>query len=288
MPGKRIPRRTLSAIQETRWAMTPDQLETMIAIANREDLGALAASRPEYLQDDDADAVLKVYNEGRTAVIEVVGACFRYANLFTEFCGGAVYEDLALQLAVAEETQQIENAVLLLDTPGGMVTGCAEWVGMIEKFSKPIVAYVDGDACSAGYWMGAACDYIVASRTSQLGCLGVVAVYTDNKKQLEMEGLREYELVSTLTPNKRPDVTSSDGRAEIMRSIDDTAEIFLGDVARFRGFKGGAKGVAKATNGGGIYVGQKAVDIGLADEIGTFADVIETLAPAKKSLSRAV
>lgn len=279
--SSKIPTRALGAMIDTRWAMSPEALDIMIGIANRQDLGALAQHRPEYVRDEDADIGLLTRNDGQTAVLSAIGPCFRYANFFTMFCGGTTYESLAMQLAEAEENPDVQNAILNLDTPGGVVTGCAELVEQIENFSKPIIAYVDGDACSAGYWLGAACDHIVASRTSMLGCLGVVAVYTDNRKQLEMEGLKEYELVSTLTPNKRPDFTTDDGRAEIMKSIDATAEVFLEDVARLRNIKGGAQGVSKRTNGGSIFVGQRAVDIGLADELGTFEGVVEALKPAK-------
>jgi len=276
--SRNIPRRALGALLDSRWAITPDKLDLMIAAANREDLGALATSVAEYRYDPETEVGLATYNGGRTAVIDAIGPCFRYADLMSMICGGTSYEAVARQIAMVEATSSIKNAVLNIDTPGGVVNGCPELADIIANCSKPIIAYVGGDACSAGYWLGSACGHIVASRAAQLGCLGVVAVYTDNRAQLEMDGLREYELVSTLTPNKRPDITTADGRAEIMRSIDATAEIFLGDVARFRGIKGGAAGVSKATNGGGIYVGQHAVDIGLADEIGIFEDLIETLA----------
>lgn len=275
MPS-RIPRRVLGAMLETRWAITPEQLDVMIAIANRDGFSAVAQQLSNYRETEEGVG-LETRNDGRTAIIRVVGPSFRYANVFTMLCGGATYEDIALQLQASADDPRVENAIFLEDTPGGMVTGCAETVGMIESFPKPIVSYVDGDACSAGYWMGAACDHIVVSRTSQVGCLGVVAVYTDNRKQLEMDGLREYELVSTLTPNKRPDVTTTEGRAELMRSIDATAEIFLDDVSRLRGISGGSKGVSKRTNGGAIFVGQHAVDIGLADEVGSFEDVVDSL-----------
>lgn len=260
----------------------------MLAVANREDLGALAKYRPEIKWEEDMDAPLRTRNNGRTAIFNAQGVCFRYANFFTMFCGGTTYESLAMQAQAAEDDGTIENAILLLDTPGGVVNGCAELVGIFENFSKPLVAYVDGDACSAGYWMASACDHIVASRTSQLGCLGVVGVYTDNRKQLEQQGLREYELVSTLTPNKRPDVTTDAGRSEIMRNIDALAEVFLDDVARLRGFKGGAKGVSKATNGGAVFVGQHAVDVGLADEIGTFEDVVASLGKPFRQASKKI
>jgi hypothetical protein len=56
--SRNIPRRALGAMIDTRWAIAPEQLDIMIAIANREDIGALARDRGEYKHDDTTDAGL--------------------------------------------------------------------------------------------------------------------------------------------------------------------------------------------------------------------------------------
>jgi ClpP class serine protease len=285
MSSNRIPTRVIAQLTDARWAMRPDQLEAMISIANRQDLdirglGAIAERMPQYKENADGD-VLQVRN-GNTAVIDIVGPCFRYANMMTEFCGATSYATAARQFRMAAEDRSIEAIVANGDTPGGEVNGCGEFAALIREISKikPVIMYAGGDLCSAGYWLGSACSHIVSSTTSVIGCLGVVGIYTDRSKADEREGLRNYEIVSTLTPGKRPDISTDEGRSALLRTIDATAEVFLGDVARYRGIKGGAKAVAEMTQGGGMFVGQHAVDIGLADEIGTFEEVVASLSPS--------
>jgi hypothetical protein len=71
---------------------------------------------------------------------------------------------------------------------------------------------------------------------------------------------------------KRPDPTTEDGKAEIQRTVDALGEIFVGTVARNRGVS--ADTVLSDFGRGGVYVGQAAVDAGLADEVGSYESVL--------------
>ena len=157
------------------------------------------------------------------AVLPVVGPLFRYANLFTQVSGASSYELLAKDFTQAVENPDVKAIVLNIDSPGGEVNGCAEFADMIHEARgvKPIIAYASGDAASGAYWIAAAADEIVVSKTSALGSIGVVGVYRGNK------GEDAVEVVSSQSPYKRLDPDTDDGRARLQKRIDAMADVFV-------------------------------------------------------------
>lgn len=288
--SKHVPQRAISRLISARWAIREDALDAMINIMNRGDvnvdaLSALADKMPKFRETDEG-SYLQV--RGNVAIINVRGPCFRYASFMTMFCGATSYEEIALQLEAARADTAIEAIIMVFDTPGGEVTGCGELAAKIRAIcsEKPVIAYIDGDCCSAGYWQAAACDHIVVNASGVVGCLGVIGVFTDKRDAEKAQGLKKYELISTLTPNKRADPATDEGRAQLMRMIDATADVFLGDVGMYRGIDGGPEKVAKKFGRGDVEVGANAVSVGLADEVGDFEAVLASLnppeVPAKK------
>lgn len=131
---------------------------------------------------------------------------------------------------------------------------------------KPIIAYASGSCCSGAYWIASSCDKIFASDTAILGSIGVVSIYRkDDEKKC-------VEIVSSQSPNKRLDINSDEGRSKIQTHIDDLAEVFINKVALSRNIS--AMEVVDNFGGGDVFVGQKAVSIGLADGISSFEDII--------------
>jgi ClpP class serine protease len=141
---------------------------------------------------------------------------------------------------------------------------------------KPIVAYVGGMGASAAYWIASAADKIVAAPTAQLGSIGVIATYTDDRKAQEASGKTAISIVSSQSPKKNPDPSTDDGRAQIQQRIDAMARVFIGSVAENRGVSA-AKVIADFGKGD-VFVGADAVAAGLADEIGNFEAVVAELA----------
>jgi len=75
-----------------------------------------------------------------------------------------------------------KNIVLLLDSPGGEITGLfslSSYLRSLVASGVTITAVVDGMACSAAYALAAACTSIVATPTSILGSIGVIMVHLD-------------------------------------------------------------------------------------------------------------
>ncbi|MBQ8436034.1 MAG: S49 family peptidase, partial [Alphaproteobacteria bacterium] len=157
------------------------------------------------------------------AVIRVSGPLFRYANLFTKICGATSYELLAQDFNKALQDINIKGILLDVDSPGGEVNGCSEIADMIfnARGKKPIMTYASGYCCSGAYWIASACDKILASDTAILGSIGVVSIFEKDDEN------KTIEIVSSQSPNKRPNINTDEGRAKIQARIDELAEVFI-------------------------------------------------------------
>jgi signal peptide peptidase SppA len=211
---------------------------------------------------------------GATAVVNVIGPIFRYANLFTWISGATSVQELATTFRAAVDDPAVRAIVLNIDSPGGEVAGISEMASAIfdAREKKPVIAYVDALAGSGAYWLASAAGRIVANDTAELGSIGVVATLVDRAPR---DGVKTYQFVSSVSPNKRPNMETDEGRATIQQRIDDLAGVFVASVAKYRGAS--EQKILEDFGRGGMMIAAKALAAGMADEIGTFESVMSEL-----------
>lgn len=241
------------------WAILPQALEALAAEAIGESVQAASLGLP--VQGDRAASLA----DG-VAVIPVTGPIFRHASLFTEFLGVITLDRLTQDFANALDNPAVERVVLVFDSPGGQVNGIAEFAQLVREAGKPVTAYVDGMAASAAYWIASAADRIVASKTAMLGSIGTVITLDARKRD------GQIEIVSSQSPNKRPDISTDAGRAQIQELIDRLAQVFVEDVAAYRAVS--VPTVLGDFGAGGMLIAADAVARGMADGVGIFSDAI--------------
>jgi ClpP class serine protease len=158
------------------------------------------------------------------------------------------------------------------------VDGIRELADMIRAGSavKPVTAYVDGQAASAGYWLAAAAPCIVASESSLLGSVGVVAAITDRTGAQERQGVKRYEIVSSRAPFKRSNPATPEGQAVIQETVDALEDIFIARLAAFRNVS--VEAVQQNFGQGKQFIARRAVGAGMADQIDTFEPLVARLA----------
>lgn len=266
--------RVLSRIKSEPWAITREAMDTILDIAARENESpqAVAAKLGRPLEN-----TYDVENRDGVAVLHVTGPLFRYANMFTYLSGATSYDLLARDFMKAAEDPRVDAIVLNIDSPGGEAAGVSEFADMIAnaRGSKPIVAYVGGAGASAAYWLASAADEIVVNDTSMLGSIGVVLGIEDSRERDAKNGVKRMEIVSAQSPYKRVDPATDDGRSRLQARVDALAEVFVAKVANNRGVD--ADTVLKNFGQGDVFVGQAAVNAGLADRIGSYEGVISEL-----------
>ena len=180
-------------------------------------------------------------------------------------------------LADIRKDPTVKAAVLRVNSPGGSVLA-AEKIRtevMLLQEKMPVVASYGNYAASGGYWVSAGCSKIYTNATTLTGSIGVFSMIPDFQKTLEK---KLHVNIVSVNSNKHADMYSMmrplDG-AEIkymQKSVDKIYERFTDIVANGRNMS--IERVDEIAQGR-VWSGIEAVEIGLADEIGTIEDAID-------------
>jgi ClpP class serine protease len=258
------------------WAIEPEWLSMVFAIANRENdpLEAVEKKLGRKLENTRTVGM----HDG-VAVIPVSGPIFRHSDMLSAISGATNVATLARDLQTALEDPSVQAILFNFDSPGGEVNGIHEFAEQIAEAgrSKPVGAYVGGSAASAAYWLAVATGDITVDATARVGSIGVISGYP---KPDDKAGT--VEIVSSQSPRKRPDITTKEGRSVVQETVDAIADVFVADVARFRSVD--PKVVEKDFGRGGVLVGETAVRAGMAERVGSLESAMVALrAKAERS-----
>ena len=258
------------------WLMLPSALDNLLDISMR--LGDPQALETKLGRALDNTRTVDIRANG-VAVVPVIGPIFRYANLFTEISGATSTQVLATDIQAALDNPAVTAIVLNIDSPGGVASGINELAELIYqgRSQKRIAAYIGGSGASGAYWLASAAHEIVIDETAIAGSVGVVVEAVVDKEG----GTKTYQIVSRNAPNKRPDLSTEEGRAKVAETVDALEDVFVAKVARNLGVD--AESVPGMGDHGGLRVGAAAVDAGLAHRLGSLEGLITELGkPAVK------
>lgn len=256
----------LNAMGAYPWAILEQELEKIIAIASRQnDIQAVLAKGGQRLENTH-----KTMIRDGVAIIPVYGSIFRRANLMTEVSGATSTEIIARDFNSALNNKDVNAIVFDMDSGGGQANGISELSSMIfnARGKKPIKAYAGGSFASACYWLGSSCDEVIINNTGIAGSIGAMLSFDDDTEAKEKNGIRQMKYISSVSPHKN-------SNSELQKLVDSLGAIFVENVARNRGVT--TDFVLKNYGQGGLFVGQEAVDAGLADRVGTLEEVIASL-----------
>ena len=167
---------------------------------------------------------------------------------------------------------------LEINSPGGSPVQSSLIGARIRRLSEekdvPVFAFVEDVAASGGYWIASAADEIFADPSSILGSIGVISAGFGAHVFLQKQGIERRvhtagKSKSMLDPFK-PE--NPDDIERLNRLLGQLHDNFIGHVQTRRG--------AKLSNDpdlftGEVWIGQKAVDVGLADGIGHLETVMK-------------
>jgi ClpP class serine protease len=264
-------KRILAAIQSELWAITPEALQQVVAIAQGfGDPEAVAAKLGKPLTNTRTVTV----RDG-VAVVPVIGPIFRYANLFTMISSATSIEVLATDLQAAVDNPDVKAIILEIDSPGGQVAGVSEFAAQIRAANsiKPVTSYISDAGASAAYWIASAAGSIVASDTARIGSIGVVMQASIG----EEDGTVKF--ISSQSPHKQADPGTDQGRLQYQKTVDALAEVFIGAVASYRGTT--REAVIANYGSGGVMIAADAISAGMADKLGSLESLIAQLSSGK-------
>ena len=272
------------------WAIVPDKLIEIQQIyathlrGDKIDLRAVEANIGKPLMNEP-----KTYeNRQGVGVIRIEGVLARRANFFLKISGGTSTEMALAQFRAALADTDAASILLVIDSPGGTVDGTQELAETIfaNRGLKPISAVALGTIASAAYWIGAAADQLyLASDTTVVGSIGVVATHVDVSQAERQAGITTTEI----TAGKYKRIASQyapltqDGRATMQEMVDQIYTAFVEDVAAYRGVP--LQTVLDRMADGRIFLGSRAIEAGLADG---FAQEQQVLAALQQGRTRAI
>ena len=178
----------------------------------------------------------------------------------------------------------VRGIMLMIDSPGGTVGGVPELASVVAEArqSKRIVAYVDGMACSAAYWIASQADEIVVSESASVGSVGVYLPMLDSSRAMEMSGLKQQVIKSGIFKGMGLPGTSltPEQLSFLQQSVTSLHDDFMQAVNSGRGRK-----LKPDDMQGQDFSGRDAVARGFADEVGGFdlaLSELETLIRVKR------
>jgi signal peptide peptidase SppA len=221
------------------------------------------------------------------AIITIVGELVNRGAWIGASSGLVSYEGISHQLSCAAADPQSRSVLLDIESPGGEAVGAFECAAMVRKAAaiKPVIAVVNGMACSAGYSIASGATRIITTPTGLSGSIGVVMMHMDYSKMLAGAGVEPtFIFAGDHKVDGNPyEPLPDDIRAAFQSEIDAFYGLFLQTVAAGRGARM-TQQQARATQAR-VFMGEAAVWAGLADAIMTFDEAVTFAGRAASGLT---
>lgn len=204
-------------------------------------------------------------------VVQIRGPLVHHASWW--WCS---YEDVCHEFQEALDDPTCEAVVLRIDSPGGYAAGMGEAVRAMReakaRSGKPVLAYVDEFACSAAYGLATVADEIWLPASGTVGSVGTMLALCDETKANQLAGLRVEVITSgEQKADGHPDVPLTSATiARFRERVTTLAGLFVAQVAEARRMTPEAVSGLQA----GVFLGQRALEVGLADRLASLADTL--------------
>ncbi|WP_265034265.1 S49 family peptidase [Wolbachia endosymbiont (group B) of Phalera bucephala] len=200
-------------------------------------------------------------------IIPIHGILTKKSETFDDIFGMTSYNQIEAQITQAIEDSDIETILLDIDSPGGEVNGVFDLADFIyeSRGKKRIIAIANDDAYSAAYAIASSAEKVFVSRTSGVGSIGVIASHIDQSGFDEKQGIKYTTVFAGSRKNdlNPHEPITSESLENLKSEVNRLYGMLVELIARNRNLSVEA---IKSTEAG-LYFGEKAVEIGLADGI---------------------
>lgn len=268
--------RYLANYSDSVWAIRPERLESLLAMARTnasfslsdESVAALMAAKPKRARGGDI------------ARISIEGVIEPKTTFWSLLFGGTGLDMVAAEFDAALKDPDVKGILLDIDSPGGVVSGVPEMAKTIRaaRGQKPILAVANSMAASAAYYLAAQADSISVTPSGDVGSIGVVYMHTDARGFAEQMGVshrifRSQERKADVNPWEE---LSEAAAADIQSKVDAYDAMFVADVAKGRGVS--RETVRKNYGAGLMFLAKDALAAGLVDQVETVDEAAARLA----------
>jgi signal peptide peptidase SppA len=220
--------------------------------------------------------------EDGIAVVPVEGVLARKPDVFELFYGVEDSSNVLDMVESAARNPDVRGVLLAVDSPGGFLTGGPEIADAVKATGKqkPVVAWVGGTMASLAYYIGSQASQVVASRSAQVGSIGVFTTHVDYTKLLESAGIK-IEVIK----NKEADFKAA-GIMGTALSDEQRTHIQERIQTSFKDFKRAVKAARPRIEDnamrGQVFSGIEAKAAGLVDRVGDMSFAASVLRSAIK------
>lgn len=227
-----------------------------------------------------AEELPRLYSrKDNVGIITIRGALTNSDSFWAELFGMTTYPAIREALVFGAQDGKVSALMLDIESPGGQVSGVNDVAKLVKKVDamKPVHAFSDSLAASAAYWIASGARQFSVGETAVIGSVGVIATLVSQAGALEKEGIdvrvvrggKNKALYHPAEPISEAAVKQTQDR------VDALYEVFTGTVAANRPELSMAKREEWAD--GNEFLGEDAVDVGLADSVSTFDEAFAAL-----------
>jgi len=236
-------------------------------------------SAREYLStlknDDISNKQKKVQEKNKIAIIHVEGAIVTGDIGFNTAGSGGIVK----KINKARDDENVKGIVLRVNSPGGDVYASSMITNALEEFQstgRPVITSMGDIAASGGVWVTTTSEEIWAENTTLTGSIGVYGVYPDLSPLAKWVGIN-YDGISMTKAGEIYDVRRGMNE-EINKQFKDGIENFYKDfVTKVADNREMDFSEVLKVAGGRIWRGDKALELGLVDKLGSLDDAIKSM-----------
>jgi protease-4 len=206
---------------------------------------------------------------GRVAIVRLYGP----------ITGGIRTADWIELLKHLRESRRVPAVVLDIDSPGGSAAASDDLFLAVQRLaaSKPVVAAIRGTGASGAYLAAMGAHRVVSNPNAAVGSIGVISVGPRLPRLLERVGVTVSETkAGKLKGMGAPwrEETEEERRKE-RELVDAYYAAFVSRVAQGRKL---TEARARKLATGEVWLGQRAAELGLVDEVGDLERAVELAA----------
>lgn len=262
-------------LHHSAWYIRPDYFQSVKAafakldFKNQDDMEREARDYLSFFINQRPPAQI---DSNGIAVITISGVLGNNLAPLEKLLGFTDYEDI--QDECDQCAEEGAKAVLFeIDSPGGEAQGALETAQKIAEIDLPKASYSAGLDASAAYFLSSSMDRKFVSPSAFSGSIGTILPWIDETKLWDAFGIEWNPIIGAGETYKGAGMGPELGEKErehLQEQVNAMSSVFRDHVGNYRELD-------HRNLQGGAYFGKAALDLNLADEIGSFNDAYQWL-----------
>lgn len=210
----------------------------------------------------------------KIAVVPITGTIMTSSESSLFSSGGTNSREIANRLYSLRDDTSVKAVILDINSPGGSAVASEEVSRAIESVReiKPVYALISDTGASGAFWIAVSADKVYASSMSILGSIGVTSAGLSFENFIEQYNITyrrqtagEFKDMGSIfrEPSQEEEIL-------LQNLLDEIHLNFINHVANSRNL---SFDEVMSFSTGEIFLGNRALELGLIDKIGYFPDV---------------